>query len=156
MELAAVNGTDELKYLAWTNQEVDTVNKVVRHQIYGENPAKIELGETIVFNAPYGKGKEILYQTNEEIKVETLSIISNKFSIQFLDKGEVTEVEYKIYLINNEVKVIHEESMAAFQKDIATMRVNCGRYLLSFKYRNDFIDSFADFKYNHAITVHKS
>jgi len=155
-ELALVNGTDELKYLAWTNNEVNVVNEVVRHLIYGDNPAKIEQGETIVFNAPYALGKEILYQTNEEIKVETLEIVKKIYPIQFTDRGNDIKREYKIYLINDEVQVIHEDSMDIYKKDIEAMKINCFKRVLSFVYRNDFIDTFADFKYNHAITVHKS
>jgi hypothetical protein len=30
----AVNGTDEWKYLAWTNSEIDRVNLEVRRRIY--------------------------------------------------------------------------------------------------------------------------
>ena len=51
--LAQVNGSDELKYIAYTNAEVDKMNKLVRQRIYGENPQKIEVGETMIFDAPY-------------------------------------------------------------------------------------------------------
>ncbi|MCK4522350.1 MAG: AAA family ATPase, partial [Nanoarchaeota archaeon] len=39
-KLSQVNGTDDLKYLAWTNAEVDSINYSVRKNIYG-NPALV-------------------------------------------------------------------------------------------------------------------
>jgi hypothetical protein len=60
--LAAVNGTDELKYIAWTNAEVDGMNDKVRRVLYGRSPNKIELGETLVLNQPKGE-----HWTNKEI-----------------------------------------------------------------------------------------
>ena len=72
--LAAVNGTDALKYLAWSNKDVDLMNMEVRRRIYG-TPAKIELGETIVFDEPYDD-----YYTNQEVKVEKLFKRRTNFS----------------------------------------------------------------------------
>ena len=72
--MAKVNGTDEMKYLAWTNTEIDKINSEVRKRIYGEFPNKVELGETIVMDGPYKD-----YTTNQEIKVEKLEEI---FSVE--------------------------------------------------------------------------
>jgi len=36
------------------------------------------------------------------------------------------------------------------------MNKNCKQNLLTFEERNKFLASFASFKYNHALTVHKS
>src|SRR5690606_20247309 len=50
--LAEVNGSDELKYIAWTNPDIDSVNKQVRERVYTQ-PNRIELGESIIFKEPY-------------------------------------------------------------------------------------------------------
>ncbi len=153
-KLAEVNGTDEFKYLAWTNKEVDKVNAQVRHRIYGETPAKIELGETIVMNSPYGD-----YTTNEEIKVEELHRTSVTIDVilESSFRKVITETAtFNIFKINDDIMVLDDSSIPLFKRLAAMMGRNCREKKLDFKTRNAFLDTFADFKYNHALTVHKS
>lgn len=172
--LAAVNGTDKLKYLAWTNREVDTMNFLVRRQIYG-TPKKIEVGETLVFNSPY---KEKFF-TNEEIKVINAEIKEKEFQF-VVDKtgaiepgpGETAyfgKVKLKYYSItcergpsiktdneNTEIIVIHEDSEKKY-KDTEKLIKNKAKFAdIDWKDFYRFVEQFADLKYNHAITVHKS
>ena len=179
--LAHVNGSDELKYLAYTNAEVDKVNRDVRKAIYGANPKKIELGETIVFNTPYGD-----YYTNEEIKVEEVIEREKEFDFIVLEgkygqPNVYKKVKLKYYSINpgieskedfisdtswgsisnkKEIKdniiVIHEDSEKEFNEVTAYMRAKIKVREISWVKYYDFIEGFADMKYNHAITVHKS
>lgn len=161
--LAKVNGTNELKYLAWTNFEVDAVNAAVRKKIYG-NPNKIELGETLVFNQPYGED----YFTNQEIKVDTLELIEGEIFVYSmhnpdysLDNLEVPEtinkkVPLKRYLINKKVEVIHEDSEVDYYNLLKEMKSLCIKKYLNWKDYYTFVEFFADLKYNHALTVHKS
>lgn len=154
-ELAKVNGTDEMKYLAWSNMDVDRVNILVRKKIYGDNPAKIELGETIVFNAPH-KG----YTTNQELLVETLEKKTITMTIlleeEYKKKTITEEAKFTVFLINETIMVLDDSSMPLFKRYAAIMTKNCKQKLLTFESRNKYLDTFADFKYNHAITVHKS
>ena len=153
-ELAKVNGTDEFKYLAWTNKEVDKINYLVRRRIYGDYPSQIELDETIVFDGPYGD-----YTTNEVVKVEELvkETINLPLTIKDQLKEKVTEeVKFVVYRINKDILVLADESMPMFKRYAAVMNKNCKEKLLSFEKRNAFIDIFAKIKYNHALTVHKS
>jgi ATP-dependent exoDNAse (exonuclease V) alpha subunit len=167
--LAKANGTDEAKYLAWTNKEVDAVNNKVRELIYGGNPAKIELGETIVLNAPYGDK----FYANEEITINTLRTekitVRHKYAAtQLFGSGDIVEIELMVYVINEGsgvhinkrfpkgILVIHEDS----QNDFDAWKQD---YLQQCKTRTKFwkdyyatFEQFADFKYNHALTVHKS
>ena len=165
--LATVNGTDELKYLAWTNKEVDLINTLVRKRIYWPEPNKIELGETLVFNKPYKN-----YFTNEEMKVETLDVktkeftyMNNKMGVPVPDLGEEPmygKLEIKYYDINNyddtkdNVMVIHEDSEPAFNHLIAALKKKAKIAEIDWVDYYDFWEKFADVKYNHAITVHKS
>ena len=164
--LAQVNGTDDLKYLAYTNQEVDSINNLVRKRIYGE-PAKIEQGETLVFNAPLGD----LYYTNEEITVNKLRIDSRIFKIA-TGNDVIEEAELKYYSINysmmqkNEyndkdefidtIKVIHEDSESDYKNICALLKARAKAKEISWVDYYNFVEMFADLKYNHAITVHKS
>jgi exodeoxyribonuclease-5 len=156
-ELAKVNGTDDFKYLAWTNEEVDKVNSLVRHRLYGDNPAKIELDETLVMNSPYRSGE---YNTNEEVYVETLVKTKKIFPVLVEDafhKYVSQDLELEVYLINaDEIVVVAESSMYAFKQMTYLLNKNAKEGKLSFVCRNAFYDLFADFKYNHALTVHKS
>jgi GTPase SAR1 family protein len=153
-ELAKVNGTDEFKYLAWSNREVDKVNALVRHRIYGDYPAKIELGETIVFDAPYKK-----YHTNETVKVEDLH--KHNLTIEVVLSNTVKqkvseEANFVVYSINKDILVLDDSSLALFKRYAAIMNKNCKQNLLTFEERNSFLATFASFKYNHALTIHKS
>lgn len=169
--LAKVNGTDELKYLAYTNKEVNLMNKLVRQRIY-QNPAKIELGETMIFNSPY----KTSFFTNQEVKVEKL-LIREKFFYYENDKygsdtnkaGEVPKVgriRLKYYSINPDIKpnekiidnivVVHEDSEKEYDKIVSALRKKAKTATIDWVNFYEFIEQFADLKYNHALTVHKS
>lgn len=173
--LAAVNGTDALKYLAWSNKDVDLMNTEVRKRIYG-TPAKIELGETIVFDEPYGD-----YYTNQEVKVEKLLKRRTNFSYLEqtvyggadiygeieLDYYSINPTEQKLYkegswdesgetkIVDN-IIVIHEDSEKELQAKIKELNAIAGRGLIPWVEYFAFIEQFAQIKYNHALTVHKS
>lgn len=159
--LAEANGTDEFKYLAYSNTQIDSINQMVRHRIYS-NPSRIETGETIVFNKyPYLK-----HYINEELKVEDLDIVTDYVEIPNKHtkwdplgehNGKMDRVKLKYYYINNEVKILHEHSDRMYKQLLLSVRHQCNNEdwdYRSKKYVEERI--FADFKYNHAITVHKS
>lgn len=153
-ELAKVNGTDEFKYLAWTNKEVDKINTLVRHRIYGDYPAKVELGETIVFDAPYAN-----YNTNETVKVEELYKYTETIKVILTDNDKEKtseEVKFVVYCVNKNILILDDSSIPTFKRYAAIMNKNCKQNLLTFEERNKFLATFASFKYNHALTVHKS
>ncbi len=88
--LAEVNGSNELKYLAWANDNADKVNKEVRELIYGMNVKKVELNEIIVLKAPYGE-----FHNNEEVKINDVVecdydfIMPNEHSRFTQDEGSI-------------------------------------------------------------------
>lgn len=164
--LAAVNGTDDLKYLAWTNSEIDKINNLVRKRLYGENPAKVELGETLIFNEPYNDE----FYTNQEIKVEKVTVKEKVFrypSNKSNNNTETKPITFKVYSINPEfcidaqeyrdnIIVIHEDSEKDFQKLLKNLRSMCVTHIIDWVDYFKFNEGFAKIKYNHAITVHKS
>lgn len=168
--LAIVNGTDELKYLAWTNREVDSINKKVRQRIYGIKPNKVELGETLVFDTPFKEE----YYTNKEVKVESVEVKEKEFLYpsgkskgMFESNLLFTPIKLKYYSVNpkfsieaqeyeDDIIIIHEDSEAVFSKLLKNLANMCKGRVIDWVDYFAFKESFADTKYNHAITVHKS
>lgn len=156
--LAAVNGTDELKYMAWSNAEVDGMNDKVRRVLYGRNPNKIELGETLVLNAPKGE-----HWTNKEIRVEDLKLVTENIRIPTAYSkygvggvSNTDSIKMRVYRINDDFSVVHEQSQNMFNTILSHIKVNCAKFGWNWKGKYFFEEQFADTKYNHAITVHKS
>jgi len=168
-KLAAANGTNELKYLAWTNNEVDRINTLVRRKIYGPQVKLIEHGEMLMFDSPYGNGE---FVTSETIRVEELQAINVKLKIRVaLDPitqiPEIMEESLNIFQINpsaykdpfgmtNGILVLDKSSDKTFRKISQKMYKNCLLGKCQWVERNKFIDRFAKMKYCHAMTVHKS
>jgi|VirMetMinimDraft_7_1064189.scaffolds.fasta_scaffold00418_3 hypothetical protein len=160
--LAEANGTDALKYLAWTNKEVDNINFFVRKEIY-KNPKKVELGESLIFNTPYASQ----FFTNEEIIVKELEILTHKFRVFTGYKG-YEDFDIKLYCINvsektkvNEkapfgILVVHEDSETTIKALEYRLKKLCKDRIIEWVEYYTFIEQFADLKYNHALTVHKS
>lgn len=163
--LATVNGTDELKYLCWTNKEADMMNFLVRRRIYG-NPKKVEVGETMIFNTPY-KEK---FTANEEVKIKSIEVKETNFQYIFNKMGVIepglgeepyyAKIKLKYYLIDVErdVKliVVHEESEAKFDRFLKNYKKKAIYKDIDWVDYYKFVDQFADLKYNHALTIHKS
>lgn len=173
--LARVNGTDELKYLAYTNVEVDRINKKVRERIYGQ-PMKIEVNETLIFNEPYKQE----YFTNQELLVnstriidKTFTYLSNKDGIDDMESSNpmYKNIVFKCYSINpyyteksefskggwtDNIIVIHEDSEKSFEELVKLLKSKAKIAEIGWRDYFEFMEQFADMKYNHAITVHKS
>ena len=166
-KLAEINGSDDLKYLGWTNKDVDALNNKVRERIYG-TPKKVEVGESIVFNSPYGE----TYFTNEELEVKTVDIQTLPFKVivessNITKSFTVSDEEIKCYIVNgiklgekawsqDSVIIVHEDSEKEFRILKAQLVANCKNRILEWVDYYNFLEKFADFKYNHALTVHKS
>lgn len=168
--LAKVNGSDQLKYLAFTNRDVDEMNLLVRNRIYG-NPAKIEIGETMIFNSPYDKS----FYTNQELKITDVDVktqdfryMNDMYGSATNEPGEAPMYQYKtlkFYSINSiktedgdtcNILVIHEDSEKDFEAVKSLLRSKVKLNMAEWVHYYEFIETFADLKYNHAITVHKS
>lgn len=158
--LADVNGSDEFKYLAWTNNEVNSMNFIVRNTIYG-NPAKVEKGETLIFDAPYMVDNQQLYYTNEEMRVSTLDIVVKKVYIPGQKPTDDT-LEMQFYALNagdrakDGIMIVHESSQNKFDAAVSEVKRKAIKKMIPWRDFFAFKEQFAETKYNHAITVHKS
>lgn len=152
-KLAEVNGTDELKYLAWTNAEVDAINQSVRHLIYGDNPAMIEEGEVLVLSAPYSPGSKSNkeFYTNEEILIEKVEVITKTIYPPGLEPSDL-----KLYYINDLIYAVHEDDISSFKYLSKGVKFKAVAQEIKWTDYYKFIENYASFTYNHAITVHKS
>jgi len=158
-DLAEVNGTDEAKYLSWTNPDVDGMNAMVRRRIYG-NPRKVELGEVLVFNSPsWG------FYTNQEVKVESVDVVTAAVRIptyqtHYDDDGDPIDhtqtIKMRYYRVNESFDIVHEDSEVLFKEVATEIKDCCKNAAWNWKGFYSFTERFADIKYNHAITVHKS
>ena len=101
-----------------------------------------------MFDEPYGDGE---YYTNEELKVKELRV--DELSI--LTPDEHREV-FTCYFINSDVRIIHEDSEYRYEIVRKRLRKKAKENKISWREYYGFTGLFAKFKYNHAITVHKS
>lgn len=168
--LAEFNGSDDLKFIAYTNERVDQVNAAVRESIY-TNPKKIEEGETLYFNEPFAEGD---YKTDEELEVEILEVVEKYFYYTSkVEKGISTtdKILLKVYSINPEftvneftgkvsredlIYVIHEDSEEDLEKILKVLLVKAKKYEIPWHDYYEFLEQFADLRYAHALTIHKS
>lgn len=162
--LAEADGTDEFKYLAYTNDNVDTVNHFVRKKIYNE-PDKIELNEKLIFNAPYGTDN----YTNKELFVRDLDVTEVEVFYPNSKYGSdrFSKAKLKVYVINNGsmsinnylpsgILIVHEDSADDFKRINNELLGKAKAYDITWKSYYEFIELFAQIKYSHALTVHKS
>lgn len=162
-DLAEVNGTDDLKYLAYTNSKgngnVESMNDAVRIRRYGI-PKKIEKDETIVFNSPHGT-----FYTSKQVKVESKDVITDyiyiptektKFDSQAQPTGDMQKIKMKWYRVNEAFNVVHEDSMKIYIEVYESLKENNKRYGWDGRGYHYFENLFADITYNHALTIHKS
>lgn len=140
-----ISNPREIRYLSWTNAEVDRINRIVRDKLF-LNPSKLEVGELIVLSQPYGE-----YWTNYELEVNDLQIKEKKF---FITKNDSIELTY--YLVNKEIFAIHENSQDAFMKKNKELKSLCRKGELNWSAWYSFIETFIRFQYLYAISVHKS
>jgi exodeoxyribonuclease-5 len=170
---------DYAKVIAWTNRTVDLYNAEIRKMIYGKDMLpKIMLGERLVADKPVFKpGTTIMaLTTSEEALVKSMSEIEIPVEILVPKRFEggmntVTEniPAYELYLeiwdINGPtyrtVHTLHEAGEEKFQalqlqqKNTALKApYDMRRQLWSRFYGNE--NKFGKFKYNYALTAHKS
>lgn len=159
-KLAESNGTDFYKYLAYTNESVNAMNSIVRTKIYGDNPKRLQIGETMILDAPYG----LELKTNQEVKIEGIQHCEENF-VYHKDKESVlhfylTNVMWKDPITKfskrDRIMVLKEDSDIEFAKIRKYLRDLAKKGQYSWKDFYTFVEQFAQLKYNHALSIHKS
>ena len=159
--------SDFCKVIAWRNKTVQTMNGIVRKVIYGEIAAtnKILEGEKLIVNSPIIENGMVMYNTNDELTVDSFEIKQEKLSVD----NETYTVKYYhtsvVYLdqngesVHDKIDIIHESSDVDFKKAANVLRLIAiskkGKERSWVAYY-DFLRRFADVSYSYAITAHKS
>lgn len=159
---------DFMKVVAYRNVTVDYVNDEIRTMIFGEDKSKIMEGEKLIANSPIllrdGIVDVVLFNTNDEFTVDEF-----KEETRYIGNGVMkyyrTQVSYENILGETVVKhidILHEDSQPNFDaiaedlKKAAIQEKNPGAAAGRWVTYYNFIRTFADVKYNYAITAHKS
>lgn len=148
-------------YLAWTNASVNNMSVAARNKLFN-NPNKLELGETIIFSAPY-EGFKKDYFNNYVLTINKLEVKSRLFEVvrNFTpigsdpSKAVNISVDLMYYYLNDDVMVIHESSQHEFYNVLKKLKM-LTKEGLSWKVVYGFSEQFAQFMYSYSLTVHKS
>lgn len=151
--------TDSVKVLGWTNAFVNSMNKLIRFELYGAaSKNKLIVGEKIIADKTIVDGDAILYSTNEELTVNDLDIVELENGLKHYN---VSVTNYRG--AKETIRIVHEDSESDFKR----MRSNMYKYASNLQYGTNarkeafkqyhlFVRYFARIKYNYAITVHKA
>ena len=136
--LAQVNGTDDLKYITWTNKKVSQINNEVRKVIY-ENPDQFMEGESIVL---IDVNKEDKYKARDEVYIQNLS----KRKIMGF---ETWVINYDLYILDEKEKRRYDIAVKdALDRALKDRRKWKDYYFLT--------EAFVTYHYNHAGTCHSA
>lgn len=158
---------DYVKVISYKNLVVDSFNSSIRKILFGDDIAKIEIGERLIADKPILTSKNsTIFNTNDEFEVIDFKIShikrnKKKFKI-YKTKVKFFDVYINDY-VNKEINILHEDDQSKFEKEserLSGLAKQCfagseeARMAWSKYYR--FLKSFANVKYSYAITAHKS
>lgn len=167
--------SDYVKVIAWRNNTIDYINRVIREIIYGKNLPRFIINEKLVVRKPVfqqveaGRNKwknwKIILNTSEEITVQKIDVKNLYISegpYKITCKAYSLEVSSYNPMTNNNfidvINVIHEDSQKDFDDLIAKVKhsaIQTKQASEWFMYYN-LLKWTADVTYNYAISAHKS
>ena len=151
-----------VRALAWTNKEVDRLNRIIRMRIYGKGCKPYMPGERMAVMNPVFYENDQVFATDEEVTV--LEMVEGEYT-DYMD-SESKDPTYKIYRMKLKsavtgveymVPVLHEESVRKFNRRCEFIADQCREKKRPWKSFWDFKDdTFVSIRPAHAMTVHKS
>ncbi len=152
------------RVLAWTNKEVDRLNRLIRQRIYGKDCADYVEGETIAVLTPVldENGQPVIFTDDEvEIVSTNISKLEDKTDFDSLKEGHP---EYKCWILQVKlptggqyrIVTLHRDSLNAFNRrsnklaDRAKKKVGTWKAFWAFK------GKYTSVRPVHSMTVHKS
>lgn len=155
---------DAFRYLAWTNETVNQVNRAARAKIYGENADEFVVGERLLFRKPvtiikdfgYRHSRDMVFSTDEEA---TIMHIGREMTAGIGPAGPI-EV-YRLTMENEygvaaPALVVPREWMAEFKRTDYEFRLKArsdkGLWPIYF----NWLEQFAEVQPVYAMTVHRS
>ena len=147
-----------IKVLCWTNKAVDYYNNKIRELIYGVNCDKLCVGEKMVCNKPITDSKKkVLLNNNDEFVIESFGLKTENFNSKISYYSVKINSNGKTYTI----KILAEKSEDEYKKELKKLKtkalesIGINKRNAWVKYYN-FMEKYADVKYNYALTVHKA
>ena len=163
---------DYCKILAYTNDAVTKGNRIIRNKIFNNPSEEIIVGDQLITDKPIPISDELTIQTSEELEVVNVKTEFRTIPITlYTDDSSDTEVDFKVYKtcvsfthaiteekINSDILILHPDSRNLFKSWATKLQ----RIALTHKGKKawreyyDFINCFAQVKYNYCLTIHKS
>lgn len=151
-----------VRALAWTNKEVDRLNRIIRNRIYGKGCKPYMPGERMAVMNPVFYDNDPVFATDEEVTV--IDMEEGEYT-DYMD-NDSKDNTYKIYRmtiksavtgVTFKVPVLHEESVRKFNRRCEFIADQCREKKRPWKSFWDFKDdTFVSIRPAHAMTVHKS
>lgn len=150
-----------VRALAWTNKEVERMNRMIRSRIFGKGCDPYVLGERVCVLTPIIIDDEVVFSIDEEAIISGIEVATwNDFTDQ--DSPDPSYTTYRVTLkrpgsdISYDIPVMHEDSMRKFQRRLDFISERCKMKERPWKSFWDFHDTFIKLRPAHALTVHKS
>jgi DNA replication protein DnaC len=170
-----VDDADFAKVIAWRNDTVNYMNKLIRQILYGQEADAYVIGEKLIASSAifkhtgnkskWGVKWHVDINTSEELEVINISLDKKKFT-EGANKMymQVYNCEVKVYdagekmFVTKEITIVHENSVQEYKELIEKVKSIAMRA----KDKSAWVTYFnimkwtADVGYNYAITAHKA
>lgn len=175
--------SDEYKYnssyaaiLAYTNEKVREMNTLVRTHIYGEDVDYYVKGEELRIASPYlvensnGKGSHVVYNTEDRIKIETITPMVDptyglpcyKARVHATEASCRTQVSVTLYILKPDLDTTTKYNMMVEEKRAEARLKEKEAHFGGNKYTKaeawadfmKFVDFFAKVGYVYSQTIH--
>ena len=153
-----------VRALAWTNREVDRLNKIIRTAIYGEDCQDYVVGETIAVLTPVmgTEGQPVIF-TDDECKIISVGVgsVTDHADRETLSEGSPI---YKVWVLElqlntggtHKVFALHRDSEKAYRRRCQNLANKAKKKKSTWGNYWAFHDKFTRVRPAHAMTVHKS
>jgi exodeoxyribonuclease V len=140
---------DRCKVLAYTNMSVDSVNKWIRTQLFGDNASPFEVGERLVVKSTHEAAGATLH-TETEIIVKT-KYEANHLGLDCWRLGVMvkdTSLSLEIFAMDDAQKKPYKEALIRAKKNAQETK--------KWEKYNELSESFCGVRPGWATTIHKS
>ncbi len=160
---------DYFRMLAYTNEKVRSMNKIIRGMLFPTAKTSLVIGEKLVADSPImirhdDDNVEILFTTSDEFVIE--KITTGVISTSLLKDEEPFKCYWatvrmkmgKLDDVVHSIPIIHPDSLERYNKIVANIKAKAiresNRQMWRMYYR--ITELFASINYAYALTVHKS
>lgn len=156
------NDPNFVRALAWTNKEVERMNRIIRQRIYGKGCDPYVVGERMCVLSPIlGEDGKTIFSTDDEAIIDNLSVTT---FTDFLDQDS-PDPTYDVWRVtlrdpytgaSLDVPVIHKDGERKFNRRLDFLSGLCQEKKRPWTSFWNFHDMFTRIRPAHALTAHKS